>query len=326
MSKRAVGVLLFGTGSFLLVMAFGLPFVVAPALTKIPFDLGPTLIVTEASDATFVQAKAVGETQSIEVQHADLRSKAMVRPDARATARLTGDLADRTVVWNVFQMTKRVDNDEVINAYETRIALDRTSGAAADWSGQCLADEAFEKCVQGNVRYSGHLYQFPFNTEKRTHLYYDSDLGHALPMYYRGTETVRGIEVYKFEQVIEDEQLKAKPENVNSLLHRFAPTATSARMMYTCRRTVWVEPLTGVMVRVEDVQHRTFVPDVGEPTVLFDGAFRFSAQTEQEISDRARTGRLQIRALRLYVPIGLALLGIGCLVLGFWITRRARRA
>lgn len=322
MTRRVVGVSLFGTGLFLVVAALGLAMVISPLLLKIPYDMAPSLTGTQASDATFVQVKWAAQTPTITLEHAPIHVRTSVQPDATATAGLTGDIADRVVVWNVFQQTERADNGDVINASDSRIALDRRSGAGADWSGQCLADQPFEECTPGNVEYAGQLYQFPFDAKKETHEFFDLNLGRAVPIEYRGEDTIEGLRAYRFEQVIPEQPLQVGPESLGVLMGRFAPGATSAKMMYRTHRTVWVEPVSGVIVSVKDEQHHTLVPNVGEPTVIFDATLQFDPATLSSVTDDARDGRATILALRRYVPLGLGLLGLLALVAGYLLARQ----
>lgn len=326
MTKRIVGGSVFGLGLFVLLAAFALAFLVAPLLTRIPYDTKPAEIATEASNATFVQAKVSGQTTSIDVGRANLRARTSVQPDVAAAAGIGGAQAGRTVVWKTYERVERTDTGEAIDASESRIALDRTTGAAAPWGGQCLADEPYEKCTAGNVTYAGQLYQFPFGTQKRTYQYYDRQLGHALPIQYRGTGTVEGVSAFRFEQEVPEQPLATSAATIRTLTSRFAPGASTARVMYHTRRTVWVEPVSGVIVSVVDQPHRTLVPDTGPPTVLFDATFRFSPQTLHSVVQSAASGRVRILILHRYAPIGLALLGIAGLLVGYRITRGASPA
>ncbi|MDQ1645430.1 MAG: hypothetical protein QOJ50_1614, partial [Cryptosporangiaceae bacterium] len=61
----------------------------------------------------------------------------------------------------------------------------------------------------------------------------------------------------------------------------------------------------------------------GPPTVLFDATFRFSPQTLHSVVQSAASGRVRILILHRYAPIGLALLGIAGLLVGYRITRGA---
>src|SRR5262245_17939756 len=97
--RRFVGALLFGLGAIFAVVAVGLPFYVAPAVTKLPYEMVPCPAapaeqpsgclkpsVAEANDATFLQIQTVDGKLVIEVNTADLRSTTEVIPKARRTA------------------------------------------------------------------------------------------------------------------------------------------------------------------------------------------------------------------------------------------------
>ena len=55
--KRVFGTVLFGLGVLCLVLAIGLPLYVAPAVTKLPYDLDKSTSLVEAKGATFLQLK-----------------------------------------------------------------------------------------------------------------------------------------------------------------------------------------------------------------------------------------------------------------------------
>ncbi|MDM4719405.1 DUF3068 domain-containing protein [Micromonospora sp. WMMA1363] len=323
MSRRVVGIALAGAGLVGLLAGLGLAFGIAPTVTRIPVDLAPTESVTEASGATVVHAELTGERPSIEIVTTDLRATTRIESDAATTATLAEAIRDDAVVWNVFQQTTRVDTGQLVSAVRSAIALDRTSGAAVDWSGQCRVDgPAAEECQPGTVRYSGQLYRFPFDTERTTYQYYDSDLGEALPIHYRGTETIEGLQAYRFEQVVDERPVRTSPQFVGALVARFAPGATTGSVTYRNHRTVWVEPVTGTIVGVREEPHRTLVPDVGQPVVLLDARFEFAPETLRRVTDDAASGRQRILFVRRYLPAGLVLVGLVGLAVGALVVRR----
>jgi hypothetical protein len=319
MVKRFAGAALFGIGTFFLVAGLALAFVVAPRVSRIPYDLERSTTQTEASNATFIQARAVGAEFQIDQGTGDLIATTEVIPDAAATAKL-GGLSDQAVVWKVYQQAQRVDNREVVNAFEVRMALDRDSGAAVTWNGQCLANEPLQECAAGNVAFSGHLFKFPFGTEKRNYEYFDISLKRPNPLIYRGTEKINGLEVYRFDQVVDEQPLNTSESTLGLLTKRFAPESTSATVRYKVNRTIHVEPVTGTTVGYRERQVRTFVPSSGPSTVMFDATFVFSAKTQKELSDRASTGRSALMAIRWYLPIALVVLGLIAIIAGALLT------
>ena len=122
--KLRVGAALFGLGVLLLVFAAGLPFYVAPSVTKLPYDLEPTTSVAEAKNAKFLKITRVGESVSIEVLQGDLVSSVEVIPQPDDTRdRLPKELKGDAVIWDVYQTVRRADTPDVVSQYSTELAL-----------------------------------------------------------------------------------------------------------------------------------------------------------------------------------------------------------
>ena len=323
--KSRLGVLLFGIGVLFLAAAVGLAFFVAPAVTKLPYDLTACepggnqpknregclkASVAEAKDATFLQIK-----ENSEIRRGDLRSTTEVVPNVRLTAdKLPKNLQGEAVVWDVYgtvQWTNEASTP-VISQYSTELALDRVSAAAANWDGQWLQ----ESDVPSKVTYEGQTYKFPFRTEKKDYKYFDRDLRRALPIRYKGTEKIKGVEAYRFEQVIPEEALNLGPDRISVLVNAFAKGATTGKVTYRNTRTVWVEPVSGNYVKVREQQHKEFVPDVGPTTVLLDADFVYTDDTITNSVKKAKETRTQLQLVGLYGPLGLGVLGIVALVVG----------
>jgi hypothetical protein len=325
MKKRIAGAALFGAGLFFLVVALALAFVVVPVLSRLPFDLKPPVTTVVAHNATFVQATIVNDVPTAVIGHADLQTDTGINPDAPAAADIGGTLKNKAVVWNVFTQTKRLDTGDVISSANGRIAMDRVSGAAVDWTGQCYADQLGQACQASNIAYSGQLYAFPFGTTKTTYQYFDTTLRKALPMTYQGTETVKGLTTYKFTQVVPEQQLTVDSTTLDFLVGSLAPGATGGAMWYSATRTAWVEPVTGSIVNYAEEQHRTLRTDSGASVVLLDATFAYTPQTLTEVSKQAGDGRTVLVALRLWIPIALIVLALIATVFGVLLVRRAAR-
>ncbi|MGW3604522.1 DUF3068 domain-containing protein [Micromonospora sp. NPDC005161] len=314
MKHRAIGAVLFGGGVLLLALAAGLVFVVKPAMTKLPYDLEASTSVAEAKGATFLQIA----NGAIAINQGDLKSTVLVTPNREQTANLSGDLEGDTVVWTVGQTVDRTDTKELVNAYGATLALDRVSGAAMDWDGQYLDDTG----TREKVTFAGQVYKFPFNTEKRSYDVFDRDLRKALPAEFKGTEDVNGLEAYRFEQVITDQQLNLAADRIGLLLGALAPGATQGTMTYSNTRTLWVDPVTGSYVKVREVQSKALVPDVGTPISLLKADFTYNDATIEASVERANESRGQLTILGVWAPIGVAVLALLLIVAGLLVARR----
>ncbi|MEU7174026.1 MULTISPECIES: DUF3068 domain-containing protein [Micromonospora] len=323
--KLRVGAALFGLGVLLLVFAAGLPFYVAPAVTKLPYDLEPTTSVAEAKGAKFLQIKSEAGAVSIEVPQADLVSSIEVIPQPEDTKdRLPKELKGDAVIWNVFQTVKRSDNQDVISQYSTELALYRISGAAAPWDEQWLNESGAEQTPVGNVRYSGQIYKFPFGTGKRDYQVFDRDLKKTFPARFTGTEKIKGVETYRFEQRIENEPLNTPADSVKTLLGKFAPTATSGQVVYSNTRTLWVDPVTGAYIKVREQQYKELRPDTGAPTVLLDADFNYNDDTISRSVETVKDNRFKIGMISVWGPIIAGVLGLIALIAGVWLVTRPK--
>ena len=332
MKRRISGAALFGLGLVCLIVAAALAWVVVPSQRQFPFDTQPPDVVVEANDATFVQAQttASGDVR-VGVEHGGIRSRTGIKPDFKAAADLTGELAGKTLIWNVYQATDRTDGGGPVNRAESRIALDRVSGAAVPWSGQCYNDMKETKgdnvgCIPGNISFAGQLYLFPFGTQKKTYQYWDSGLNAAVPMAYAGEEKYNGLPTYRFQQDIPRQNLPMNQELVQGLIGVLAPAAHNGTVTYQAARTVWVEPMTGAIIGYREVQHRDLVPDAGAPVVIFDATFGYDEPTRAEVRKEADNGRSMLLLLGRYVPIGLTVVGLILLVAGVALARRGRES
>ncbi|MFI6256513.1 DUF3068 domain-containing protein [Micromonospora zamorensis] len=321
--KLRVGAALFGLGVLLLVFAAGLPFYVAPSVTKLPYDLEPTTSVAEAKNAKFLKLTRVGESVSIEVLQGDLVSSVEVIPQPDDTKdRLPKELKGDAVIWDVYQTVRRADSPDVVSQYSTELALYRISGAAAPWKEQWLNESGAEQTPVGNVNYSGQIYKFPFGAGKRDYQVFDRDLKRAVPAKFIGTEKIKGIEAYRFEQRIENEVLNTPEASLKPLLGRFAPGATSGQIVYSNTRTLWIDPVTGSYVNVREQQNKELRPDTGTATVLLDADFNYNDDTVSRSVETVKDNRFKIGLISFWGPIAAGVLGLIALVVGVWLVTR----
>jgi len=333
--RRFVGTVLVGFGVLFLVLAIGLPVYVAPAVTRLPNDLQACPAadkpqpsgcikpsVAEAAGATFLQIKD-GKPA---IQRGTLRSTTEVLPRADVTAawQRSGKLGDDAVVWDVYGTAVWTETKEVISAYSTELALDRASAAAIDWDGQWLddADLGPGKTPLRNVKYEGQTYKFPFGTDKIEYKIFDRDLRRALPARFREVTSVNGVEAYKFDQVIDKQELAVPAASLGVLLSTFAPGATSAKVLYSNTREVWVEPTTGAYLNVRERQLKTLVPDTGSETTLLDADFRYTTATIDNSVKSASNNVNRLKLVNLYGPIVFGILAVLAIVGGLLLARR----
>jgi hypothetical protein len=340
--KARLGAVLFGIGFFAVVLAAGVAFYVAPSAAQLPYDLRlctPEVTedclkasVAEAKNARFLYTEG-GANPVVKIETGTLRSTTEIKPlvDTTDLELDGGTINDSTVIWQAYGTVIWTEQDKVVSAYAARLALDRKTAGAVDWPGQELDDvakvEGSTPPAPAEVSFTGQLYKFPFGTEQKTYQYFDRDLKKALPIEYKGTEDIQGLETYKFEQVIPETPLAFSEDRIKSLLSAFAtPDATSGQVTYANTRTIWVEPVSGTFVKVQEQQSKKLVPNVGQPTDLLDGVFAYTDETVNNSVESAGANKSQVLLISRYLPIGAAVIGALLLIVGLWMVTTARRA
>ncbi len=313
--KRVVGIALFGLGVLFLVLAVGLPLYVAPAATKLPYDLEKSVSQVEAKNATVLQVKA--GTPTIHTNK-HLRSTTTVVPQPKLTHELQSEFKDRAVVWDVYSSTALVENGEKVSESTTEIALDRVSGVPVDWSGAFVNDG-----TKTTTKFTGQIYKFPFHTEKKDYAFWDAEMGStAPPARFEATETIGGVEVYRFKQVVPWFKTETDPTSRSVLLSNFAKTATTGDIWYRNTRTLWVEPITGQFLNVREQREQEFRDDKGGVTTLLRADFSYTKETQDNSVDGAKSNKLMIQAVSLYAPIAFGVLGLILVIVGLLMMRR----
>jgi hypothetical protein len=317
MRSRVIGAVLCGLGVLALVFAAGLAFVVGPRVERLPYDLDRTQSVAEAPDATFMQIS----NGQVAINRADLRSTITVQPDTQATADLEGDLDGEAVVWLVGQQVIRTDTNDLVSAYSTSLALDRKTAAAVPWEGQWL-DTGNER---QSVDYSGQIYKFPFDTQKKTYQIFDRDILATQPANFVKTEEINGLETYQFTQEIRGGRQEVPDDRLQALLSALVPGATAGEIVYNNTRSVWVEPTTGQYIKVQETQQKSLVGNNGQSTEILNAVFTYTDDTIARSADTAGSNRQLLQIVTIWGPIALVVVGLILVVVGLMlITGRSR--
>ena len=157
------------------------------------------------------------------------------------------------------------------------------------------------------VVHEGLVNKFPFDTEKKDYPYWDGLLGRPVEMVYDDTETILGLETYRFVATVEDE-----PVDV----------AEGVPGTYSNVVTVNVDPVTGSIVKGAQDQQRYL--DNG--TQVLDVDITWTAETIANAVDEAETNAQSLNLLLRIVPIVGFVVGGLALVFGLFVLRRSDRS
>jgi hypothetical protein len=180
-----------------------------------------------------------------------------------------------------------------------RVAADRKTADSVN-------DPKYHENVNGdmNIKHVGVSYKFPFDTKKQTYKFFDPAAVRAADAKYISTEKIAGVKCYKFEATIDNLDLDVAP---------------GVPGKYTDTRTVWVDPVTGVIVKGVEHQIRTLTngSTALETTLTFDDA-SIAYQAKQ-----AKDGHSKITMLTVILPLATLVLGLLAFVGAWFMSRRS---
>jgi hypothetical protein len=317
--RRALGTVLIALGMFAITLGVLFGSVVYDRLAKAPLD-PESVTESQGNNMTVFYSKSFVD-KSIPPQRTDatVRVRVIVRGKFDAPeVKVNGD----TALWRVGVVVED-ERRELISAMEHWVCVDRKTN---EGTGPCA-----EKKIDDGTRVdtgfdsTGVNYKFPFDTQRKEYMYFDTTLRRAVPARFDGEDTVNGLPVYRFVQRIEP--TKAGERMVpGQLVNAPEGTIVNASRYYENTRTVWVEPYTGAVVKNEEkIRQVLRGPDGREGTVVIAGTLTFTPQTVQRQVDKAKEGRDQLRLLRHTGPAIAYVLGGVLLVVGVILVLLGRR-
>ena len=290
--RKIIAGLLLGLGSFLLVAALVVVVWGGDAVKKTPLD---TDSVTNLSGVADKLNPATGEVETL-----DVRATSVTQADA--------ELSDDEVVVFVNTVCLVVDEGEVpscvdenddrlVSASSDVFATDRQTAEAVN-GAEYLPPSAEEK--------SGLINKWPFDAEKKDYSYWDGMLGEAVDATYEGSETIEGLETYKYHVLVEDAP---------------AEVVTDIEGIYSQDKYLWIDPVTGSIIK--QTQHE--VRELEDGSTLLDMQLDFTdEQVSANAADAEDNGRL-LGLLTNTLPL-VGFIGGGILLLaGIFLFLASRR-
>jgi hypothetical protein len=229
-----------------------------------------------------------------------------------STARGDVNAGSETVsVYDYFSATKDLDaGGAVIEASRDRFVFDRLSAEPVHCCGE-------------RPRHDGLTLKFPFNVEKKTYDFWDGTLGDAAPATYASETTMEGLKVFVFKQHI-DPSIAGTLEVGGELAGVPEMDKVIAFISYTADTTLWVEPLTGAIIKGSQHAVRKLQYGGKEILLLADVNFTNGKASVQRTADRVRTKYFQLNLVRLWLPAFGPILGLILVVAGLLLRGRIR--
>lgn len=331
--RKTVGLVLVGLGAFLVTVALLARFYAYEQLAVVPVDQ-ETVSVSEGPDATIFD---IATQQEINV---DLESVRKVVGDVEASEAASEELGEDIAVWET-----SVINDENPNAVgedspprsatHDRVAFDRHTGEAVEYGDTYLASaadlESGEEVRDTETPITGQYFKLPFNAQKATYQFWDGSLKESTDLEYEATESIEGLTVYRYQQVIEQTDVGdiTAPASVFGIDEEGDVTLDR---VYSNTRTLWVEPETGVIMRGQEEQYTAAEYNGEQVATLTDVTIGYNEETVASNVEEYESLASQLKLIRVWVPLLggilgglLLLLGLGMILTGAQSSRRRVR-
>jgi hypothetical protein len=275
-----------GNRSRALVIALGIFFVGIAALSK--FYAYPTLSVAPPDQVAHTLSTGPGATifnakELVEQRGVDLWARRTVRGDVAAADKISKALNRKVVVFDTAVVTDD-EKDYVfpddatqteklpLSFVQERVVLDAHTGESVRWNPKDPSDNSGEYIANSldpkdrlkpdvNSRlFQGHeglVLKFPFGTEKKTYKFWDTTTRKAFPIQYKSSTKLYGLPVYVFEQQVPKQDLPTPVKVPGSLVGVQSNDLVAAQRTYQNTRTLWIEPITGAIIKGQEEQLAT---------------------------------------------------------------------
>ncbi|GAA1930620.1 DUF3068 domain-containing protein [Nocardioides hwasunensis] len=292
--RKIIGWVLLALGTFLVVLGLMAAIWAPGQVKRTPLDTDSTTRLAGNADKL---NPATGEVDNIDVL-------------ATSITKADSENSDDKVIVFVSSTCLVIDDgsgdvpdcvpgtdDRLVTASTEVFATDRRTGLAVNGSTY-LPPSAEER--------EGLVNKWPFDAEKKTYPYWDGLLGEAVDAEYDGTETLDGLETYRYHVLVEDAP---------------AEVVTDIDGVYSQDKYIWIDPITGAIMKQS--QHEVRTLEDGSP--LLDLNLEFTdAQVKANVEDAEANGS-RLGLLTRTVPIIGIVGGLVILVAGGFVTRLAGR-
>ncbi|GAA3829980.1 hypothetical protein GCM10022226_58530 [Sphaerisporangium flaviroseum] len=226
-----------------------------------------------------------------------------------STVSLYGDPAAgdaRTAVWVEFSSLE-TGYGQRIDYHERRTAFDRRTGLAVDCCNGYIDDDTA-------IKQTGLAFRLPYGAEPRGYPIFDPVLKRQVTLRYEREEAVEGLPAYRYSYTVGPAKVEDLPDQIPGTVLGLPERGLVAVARYVrITRTLWVEPESGLPVRVREQRVDTLrTPDQVDRVVSFQAdQVTEPGDVDAQVAEAAGFRRWAI-LIRDVFPVV-------CLVLGFLV-------
>lgn len=254
--RKIIGWVLLALGAFLLVVGLMASIWAPGQVKRTPLDTDSTTRLAGSADKL---NPASGEVESLDVKATSITKADSKRSDDNVVVFVN----TVCLVIDEGDVPDCVDADDpegrLITASTDVFATDRSTAEAVN--GKYLPAGAEEK--------EGLINKWPFDAEKKDYPYWDGLLGAPVDAVYDSTETLEGLETYKYHVVVDQQS---------------AEVVDGIQGVYSQDKYLWIDPVTGSIINQTQQELRTL--ENGDVLLDLDLAF-----TDEQVSDNVESAK-----------------------------------
>jgi hypothetical protein len=327
---------IIGLASALLIAALLLSTYTSSKVRKIPLDIDQTLI--SAGTGTAMDPASLSGTKFIVDNNVPVVSQQAMTVETPAN--------EQVVTFQVGTTVRRSDkqkDDGLLLAMVDTVTLNRSTAEAVSDDERPGGSVQKPRTIEDDkpptnvaLPHEGLSYRFPFDTEKKSYLYFDPIAQKAFDANYDGEDDVNGLTTYRFTQNVgyDADGKLTEPIKYASLYDKGEDSEVTARAelwgldgdpyepvtmtrYYAAQRTFWVDPVSGTIVKSQERANHYYARDPLKPEVaLVDYKVTSTEETVEAQVAAARAERDRIALWSRILPISLAATGLVALVGG----------
>ncbi len=279
---------IMGLGAALLIAALLLSTYTKGKIAKIPLDVDATL-VSDGTGTALDPASLAGERFIID-RNVPLALQQQVSVETPSNA----DVVTLQVGSTLRRTDKQQDAGLLLAMVDT-VTLNRRTALAVTSESNPGGAVQKPRTIEDDqpptniaLPHEGLAYRFPFDTEKKTYPFFDPIAQKPFDANYDGEEDVNGLTTYRFTQNVgyDADGKLVEPVKYASLYENDEDTDVTARASlwglpgdpnepikmtryYAAKRTMWVDPVSGTIVKAEEHGYHYYARDALKPEVTF---------------------------------------------------------
>ncbi len=262
--SRILACILVGLGTFLLAVAVLIPTYTVDKLKKTPLDLEVTTVATGNGDVLESKALLAGKAEVN--TNVPIVAQRYVITEQPSDADVISLQAGQTLI-----RTDKQGESGLLTATVDRLTADRVSSMPVEPPVGTIQTSSTEPAEE--VSHTGLQYKWPFDAEKKSYPYFDLNSRTTQDINFVEETEINGMKVYHYNQVIEPVDLskvvrRRPPKQADAARQdvgraRRRPAVTMIRW-YANERDVWVDPITGVVIKGQEKLYQYYARDQGQ--------------------------------------------------------------